>query len=137
MSSQKVDEALRCFGSIDLLINNGGVSQRSLIAETDFNVQAIDGHQLPRTGISKAPPALFKTKKGHYAVITSVMGKYASPYRSGYAGAKHALHGFFDALRMEHHNDNIHEFTLPRLCSNQCNHQCINRHVQHQPRSCH
>ena len=36
------------------------------------------------------------------------MGKYASPYRSGYAGAKHALHGFFDALRMEHHNDNIH-----------------------------
>ena len=35
------------------------------------------------------------------------MGKYSSPYRSGYAAAKHALHGFFDTLRMEHQNDNI------------------------------
>ena len=35
------------------------------------------------------------------------MGKYSSPYRSGYAAAKHALHGFFDTLRMEHQKDNI------------------------------
>ena len=108
---KKVDEALRCFGSIDLLINNGGVSQRSLIAETDFNVykQLMDINYLGTVALSKALlPHFLKQKKGHYAVITSVMGKYASPYRSGYAGAKHALHGFFDALRMEHHNDNIH-----------------------------
>ena len=35
------------------------------------------------------------------------MGKFGSPYRSGYCGAKHALHGFFDVLRMEHEKDNI------------------------------
>jgi short-subunit dehydrogenase len=35
------------------------------------------------------------------------MGKFSSPYRSGYCGAKHALHGFFDALRMEHEKDNV------------------------------
>ena len=35
------------------------------------------------------------------------MGKFASPLRSGYAAAKHALHGFFDSLRLEMHDDNI------------------------------
>jgi len=35
------------------------------------------------------------------------MGKFGSPYRSGYCGAKHALHGFFDVLRMEHEKDGI------------------------------
>ena len=107
---QKVEQALRCFDRIDLLINNGGVSQRSLIAETDFKVykQLMDINYLGTVALSKALlPYFVAQKKGHFAVITSVMGKYASPFRSGYAGAKHALHGFFDALRMEHHNDNI------------------------------
>jgi short-subunit dehydrogenase len=35
------------------------------------------------------------------------MGKFGSPYRSGYCGAKHALHGFFDVLRMEHQKDGV------------------------------
>lgn len=34
-------------------------------------------------------------------------GKFGSPYRSGYCAAKHALHGFFDVLRMEHDKDKI------------------------------
>ena len=68
----------------------------------------MDINYLGTVALSKALlPYFVAQKKGHYAVITSVMGKYASPFRSGYAGAKHALHGFFDALRMEHHNDNI------------------------------
>ena len=107
---KKVEQALKCFDRIDLLINNGGVSQRSLIAETDFKVykQLMDINYLGTVALSKALlPYFVEQKKGHYAVITSVMGKYASPFRSGYAGAKHALHGFFDALRMEHHHDNI------------------------------
>ena len=35
------------------------------------------------------------------------MGKFAGPQRSGYCGSKHALHGFFDVLRMEHEKDDI------------------------------
>src|SRR5690606_41521443 len=35
------------------------------------------------------------------------MGKFSSPYRSAYCGAKHALHGFFDALRLEHEKDHV------------------------------
>jgi short-subunit dehydrogenase len=38
---------------------------------------------------------------GHIVTITSLTGKFGSPYRSSYAAAKHALHGFFDSLRAE------------------------------------
>lgn len=106
----KVDAAIKCFGSIDLLINNGGVSQRSLIAETDFSVyqRLIDVNYLGTVALTKALlPYFVERQQGHFAVVTSVMGKYGSPFRSGYAGAKHALHGFFDVLRMEHQKDNV------------------------------
>ena len=53
-------------------------------------------------------PEFIKQKTGHFVTVTSLMGKFASPYRSGYCGAKHALHGFFDGLRMEHEKDGIY-----------------------------
>ena len=52
-------------------------------------------------------PHFIKNKKGHFVTVTSLMGKFGSPYRSGYCGAKHALHGFFDVLRMENEKEGI------------------------------
>ena len=107
---QKVEQALAHFGSIDILINNGGISQRSLIIDTEMSVykRLVDIDYLGTVALSKAVlPVFVKQKSGHYGVVTSLMGKFASPLRSGYCGAKHALHGFFDALRMEHQDDNI------------------------------
>jgi short-subunit dehydrogenase len=53
-------------------------------------------------------PEFVKRKAGHFVVVTSLMGLFSSPLRSGYCAAKHALHGFFESLRAEHHKDNIH-----------------------------
>ncbi len=106
----KVEEAYACFGKIDVLINNAGISQRSLIRETDFNVykKLIDINYLGTVALSKALlPHFINNSYGHFVTITSLMGKFGSPYRSGYCGAKHALHGFFDVLRMEHEKDGI------------------------------
>ncbi|TLP77596.1 SDR family oxidoreductase [Maribacter sp. ACAM166] len=103
-------KAIKIYGKIDILINNGGLSQRSLISETKFEVyqQMIDVNYLGTINITKQLLPYFIAKKsGHFVTITSLMGKFSSPYRSGYCGAKHALHGFFDALRMEHEKDNI------------------------------
>lgn len=105
-----VEKAISFFGKIDVLINNGGVSQRSLLVDTDFEVdkRLIEVDYLGTVAITKALlPHFISTRKGHYVTITSLMGKFGSPYRSGYCGAKHALHGFFDVLRMEHQKDNI------------------------------
>lgn len=105
-----VEKAISFFGRVDVLINNGGVSQRSLIAETDFEVdkKLIEVDYLGTVALSKALLSHFiSNKSGHFVTVTSLMGKFGSPYRSGYCGAKHALHGFFDVLRMEHQKDGI------------------------------
>ncbi|MEK6154249.1 SDR family oxidoreductase [Flavobacteriaceae bacterium 3-367] len=107
---QKVTQALSFFGRVDVLINNAGVSQRSLILDTDFEVykKLMDINYLGTVALSKALlPYFIQRQKGHYVTVTSLMGKFGSPYRSGYCGAKHALHGFFDVLRMEHEKDGI------------------------------
>lgn len=107
---QKAEEAISAFGSIDLLINNAGISQRSLILDTDFSVyqKLIDIDYLGTVALTKALlPHFIGRKKGHFVTVSSLMGKFGSPYRSGYCGAKHALHGFFDVLRMEHGKDGL------------------------------
>lgn len=105
-----VNDALKFFGAIDILINNGGISQRSLIVDTDIEVdkKLMEIDYLGTIALTKALlPYFAKRQSGHFVTVTSIMGKFSSPYRSGYCGAKHALHGFFDALRMEHEKDQV------------------------------
>ncbi|MEO0507558.1 MAG: SDR family oxidoreductase [Bacteroidota bacterium] len=104
------NKAISKFGTVDVLVNNAGISQRSLIAETDFSVYKtmMDINYLGTVALTKALLPHFMTQNsGHFVTVTSLMGKFGSPYRSGYCGAKHALHGFFDVLRMEHETNNI------------------------------
>lgn len=105
-----VEKTINHYGKVDVLINNGGISQRSLIIDTDISVdkKLMEVDYLGTVALSKALlPHFIKNQSGYYAVVSSLMGKFGSPYRSGYCGAKHALHGFFDVLRMEHEKDNI------------------------------
>ncbi|GEJ44468.1 SDR family oxidoreductase [Chryseobacterium sp. ON_d1] len=103
-------KATEQFGKIDILINNAGLSQRSLAMETDIEVdkQLIDIDYIGTVALTKAVvPYMIRDKGGHIAVVSSLMGIFGAPMRSGYAGAKHALHGFFDALRAELFTQNI------------------------------
>lgn len=108
--NSKVKEAMLCFGAIDVLVNNGGISQRSLVINTDISVdkRLMDVNYLGTVALTKALlPYFIKNKSGHFVVTTSIVGKIGTPLRSTYAATKHALHGFFDSLRAEHYNDNI------------------------------
>ncbi len=103
-------KAFSFYDKVDILVNNAGISQRSLIKDTDITVykQLIDIDYLGTVALSKAILPLFLNQEsGHYVTVTSLMGKFGSPYRSGYCGAKHALHGFFDVMRMEHEKDGV------------------------------
>ena len=106
----KATEAILAFGKIDMLINNGGISQRSFAENTDFEVdkRIVNINYLGTVGLSKAIlPHFIKNKKGHFVVTTSIVGKIGTPLRSSYAASKHALHGFFDSLRAETYKKNI------------------------------
>jgi short-subunit dehydrogenase len=108
--NQKVPTALSFFGKVDMLLHNGGISQRSLIKDTQLEVdrKLMEVNYFGTVALTKAIlPHFIDRQQGHFGVVTSLVGKFGSPYRSSYAGAKHALHGFFDTLRAEHHQDGI------------------------------
>jgi len=108
--SDIVEKVITEHGPIDILINNAGLSQRSLIAETQFDVykKLMEVNYLGTVALTKALlPHFIANQRGHFVTVTSLMGKFGSPYRSGYCGAKHALHGFFDVLRLEHEKDGV------------------------------
>lgn len=68
----------------------------------------MDINYLRTVALTKAVLLHFmENKKGHFVVSTSIVGKIGTPLRSSYAASKHALHGFFDSLRAEHHQDHI------------------------------
>jgi short-subunit dehydrogenase len=59
--------------------------------------------------LSKAVLAQMLTQNsGSIVCISSLVGKFGTKYRSAYAASKHALHGYFDSLRIELDNPNIH-----------------------------
>ena len=97
-------QVLEHFGQIDYLIHSGGVSQRSTVLETNMAVQRriMEINYFGAIALTQAVlPAMLARQSGHLVVISSLSGKISTPRRSAYAASKHALHGFFDALRAE------------------------------------
>ncbi len=107
---EKTKQAIAFYGQIDVLIHNGGISQRSWVNETGLDVhrKLMEVDYFSYVALTKAILPYFQQRKtGQFAVISSVMGKIGTPMRSAYAAAKHALHGFFDCLRAEVWKENI------------------------------
>lgn len=95
---------LQEFGKIDILVNNGGVSQRSLFVDTSVDVykQLIELNYLGTLSLTKCVlPHMIERKQGKIVTVNSFLGIIAAPLSSGYCASKHALRGFFNSLRTE------------------------------------
>ena len=107
---EKAKIANSFFNGIDILVNNGGISQRSYAVDTELKVdqQIFEVNYFGTIALTKIVlPYFISKKQGQIVVISSIMGKLGTPLRSAYAASKHALHGFFDSLRAELYNDHI------------------------------
>jgi short-subunit dehydrogenase len=106
----KVQQVLSKYNRIDILINNGGLSQRAMAEDTDISIdrQIMEVNFFGTVALTKAVlPVMQKQKSGHIVVMSSIAGKFGFYLRSAYSASKHALHGFFESLRMEVYKSGI------------------------------
>ncbi|XP_075993129.1 dehydrogenase/reductase SDR family member 7B isoform X2 [Genypterus blacodes] len=104
------EEILKCYGQVDVLINNAGISYRGSILDTHLSVQrdVMETNYFGPIALTQALlPSMIGRRSGHIVVISSVQGKIAIPYRSAYAASKHATQAYFDCLRAEVERHNI------------------------------
>jgi short-subunit dehydrogenase len=97
-----IKQTLLTFGSIDVLINNAGISMRALFNDLDLKVlkSLMDVNFWGTVYCTKyALPEIMKTK-GSIVGVSSIAGYKGLPGRTGYSASKFAMNGFLDALRI-------------------------------------
>lgn len=108
--TDRAKQVVEQFGSIDFLVNNGGVSQRANAADTPLEIdrKIMEVNYFGAVALTKAVlPQMKKQGSGHILVISSIAGKFGFYLRSAYSAAKHALHGFYESLRLEEETNGI------------------------------
>ncbi len=98
------------YGRIDFLFNNGGLSQRSTVAETSLEIdrRIMEINYFGNIALTKAVlPYMIQQKSGHIIVISSIAGKFGFFLRSAYSASKHALYGFYESLLLEEEKNGI------------------------------
>jgi dehydrogenase/reductase SDR family protein 7B len=102
--SEAVGKVYTLHQRVDILFNNGGISQRSEALKTPESVERkiFEVNYFSNVLLSKlVATKMIAAGGGCIAITSSLTGKYGFYLRSSYAAAKHALHGYYDSLRME------------------------------------
>ena len=108
--SELTSKVISKYGRIDMLVNNGGLSQRSTVAETTIAIdrRIMEINYFGNIALTKAVlPYMIQQKSGHFVVISSISGKFGFFLRSAYSASKHALHGFYESLLLEEEDNGI------------------------------
>jgi short-subunit dehydrogenase len=105
-----IEETIKKYGQIDVLINNAGISMRALFEDVDLNVirNLMDVNFYGTVYCTKfALPHLLKTK-GSLVGVISIAGYVGLPGRTGYSASKFAIRGFLDTVRIENLKKGLH-----------------------------
>ncbi|MEX6689431.1 SDR family oxidoreductase [Danxiaibacter flavus] len=98
-----IDQTIKLFGTIDIMINNAGLSMRAMFAETEVETlrRLMDVNFWGAVYCTKfALPHILK-QRGQIISVSSIAGFRGLPGRSGYSASKYALNGWMEALRTE------------------------------------
>ncbi len=107
------EEAVRLFGTIDILINNAGISMRALFSEVEIEVikRVMDINFYGAVYATKYCLPEISKNKGSIVGISSIAGFLGLPGRTGYSSSKFALNGFLAVMRTELLNTGVHVLT--------------------------
>jgi short-subunit dehydrogenase len=104
------DQVLSKKGRIDWLINNAGLSQRALIADTTMQTERaiMEIDYFSQVFLTKLVlPTFLAQKSGRIAYVSSVAGLLGTQYRATYSAAKAAIHMWANSLRAEVAQDGV------------------------------
>ncbi|RAK00459.1 short-subunit dehydrogenase [Larkinella arboricola] len=105
-----IDATIERYGRLDILINNAGITMRSMVLDMEPDVirKVMDINFMGTVYATRyALPHILKTR-GSIVGISSIAGYRGLPVRSGYSASKFAMNGFLEALRTELLNTGVH-----------------------------
>lgn len=105
-----VETAVSRFGTVDILINNAGISMKALFDDVDIAVlkRLMDVNFWGTVYCTKyALPHIVKNR-GSIVGVSSTAGFHGLPGRTGYSASKFAMHGFLETLRIENMKEKLH-----------------------------
>ncbi len=111
-----VKENIEQFGAIDILVNNGGLSQRGSARKTQLSVQrqVMEVNYFGAVAMTQAVlPSMIAAGQGMIVTVSSVAGKVGGKSMSGYSASKHAVLGYMDCLRAE---ESEHGIQVLNIC---------------------
>ena len=112
-NADAVEKTIARYGKIDILINNAGISMRSMFEDCDMSVikQVMDINFYGTVYATKFALPHIKETKGSIVGISSIAGYRGLPVRTGYSASKFAMNGFLEALRTELLHTGVHVLT--------------------------
>ncbi len=105
-----IDKAVSAFGTIDVLINNAGISMRALFVDTRLEVieRLMSINFWGSVYCTKYALPWLLTSQGSLVGVSSIAGYKGLPARSGYSASKFALQGFLESVRVENLKKGLH-----------------------------
>lgn len=105
-----VDETVRKYGGIDILINNAGISMRARFSDMDLDVirRVMDVNFWGAVYCTRYALKYIVERKGSIVGVSSVAGFHGLPGRTGYSASKFAMHGFLETIRIENLKTGLH-----------------------------
>ena len=105
-----IEETIKKFGRIDILINNAGISMRAAFIDLDLDVikRLMDTNFWGTVYCTKYALPYLLESKGSVVGVISTAGYLGLPGRTGYSASKFAIRGFLSTLRVEHRYDKLH-----------------------------